>query len=117
MKTKNEIVSLTTVKVESLEGMTLNERLEKLTSKEMRFTVAGTEGCEWMDYMGCEFMCDGVNIYYCPKDEPRPSCPCHIECGMECYEDLCVTYFPCGVDCAIEACYDNCYMHDCNTMT
>ena len=48
MRNKKEIVSLNAVKFEAVDGMSLDERLEKLTSKELKAVKAGDD-CQWMD--------------------------------------------------------------------
>ena len=105
MRNKKEIVSLNTVKFETVDGMSLDERLEQLTSKELKAVKAG-DGCQWMDYYGCDTMCNGVNAYYCPDKKPDDWCSTHGDCGGYCSFECGGTYEG-GLGCIY---YDICFI-------
>lgn len=106
MKSKKEIVSLNSIRFEGMDGMGINESLEMLVPEEMKRIIAGDD-CQWMDYYGCERMCDGVNEYYCPTQGcTSHNCPPNGDmicpptaCGTLCYELGCSSYSDwCSVD-------------------
>ncbi len=95
MKKNNEIVSLNIVPYELQSELTMDERLEKLTSVELKKLKAGSNVCPKVTtcismcerdcVANCDMLCEWDG---CPYDDPGGwICPCDQGYG----EDQCVT--------------------------
>lgn len=86
MERNEEIVSLNAVRFEQKEDMTLDERLERLTSEELKGMSAGSNSCSTKCAVDCSGNCSrdcpnncdtNCEWHDCPYNDPGGwICPC-----------------------------------------